>query len=746
MARICATIGRLGRPLVALALLAAAPATVFAATPATALEPTPAQGPAPDIAANPPMGWSSWSFLRQNPTEANIKAQAAALAKSGLTGHGYTYVNIDDFWYLNPAATVDTYGRWATDPARFPHGMAAVGSYVHKLGEKFGMYLTPGIPVAAYQQNTPIEGTSFHARDIVSDTTHYETNYNFGSGSMYYIDYAKNPAAAQAFLNSWADQLASYGVDYLKIDGVGDWDIPDIQHWSEALRQSGRAIHLELSNNLDVNNAPTWRQYTNGWRIDGDIECYCSSSSYPLTNWNNVAQRFADVPQWTQFAGPGGWNDLDSIEVGNGADNGLNLDERQTQMTLWAITGSPLLLGTDLTRLDSADLKLLGNDAVIAVDQAGHPARPVDRLTQQQAWYAPNPDGSYTVALFNLGSSAATVTAHWSDLGFSGSASVRDLWSHQDLGSAAGVFSATLDPHGSRLLKVTPAAGSHYTAMHYNLVNAATGQYLDVQGASTSANAGLVQEPANGAADQQWQLVPTGDGSYKIDNVKSGLLASLRGSSAVSGAQLVQRQDDHKANSQFQLTPTGDGSYTIRTRSSGLQLDIVKGSTAAGAAVVQATAAGSASQHWRLVPVPVLGAPYKLVNAASGGRMDVDGDSTADGAHILQWQDNGNSDQLWTFAPQGDGVYTITNAHSGKLLNIPGPTTAKGTQLAQYHDDGNSNSRWTLLDAGPNQVQLKSVYDGQLVDLSNSSLSNGGVVLQWPADGGTNQRWSLVTP
>jgi hypothetical protein len=31
--------------------------------------------------------------------------------------------------------------------------MAAVATYVHGLGEKFGMYVTPGIPVAAYNQN-----------------------------------------------------------------------------------------------------------------------------------------------------------------------------------------------------------------------------------------------------------------------------------------------------------------------------------------------------------------------------------------------------------------------------------------------------------------------------------------------------------------------------------------------------------------------------------------------------------------
>jgi hypothetical protein len=34
---------------------------------------------------------------------------------------------------------------------------------------------------------------------------------------------------AQEFVNSWADLYASWGVDYLKIDGVGAGDIPDVQ-------------------------------------------------------------------------------------------------------------------------------------------------------------------------------------------------------------------------------------------------------------------------------------------------------------------------------------------------------------------------------------------------------------------------------------------------------------------------------------------------------------------------------------
>jgi hypothetical protein len=67
-----------------------------------------------------------------------------------------------------------------------------------------------------------------------------------------------------------------------------------------------------------------------------------------------------------------------------------------------------------------------------------------------------NPDGSYTLALFNLGSAAATVSATWGELGISGSASVRDLWAAKNLGLQASGFSATLASHASCLLRVVP--------------------------------------------------------------------------------------------------------------------------------------------------------------------------------------------------------------------------------------------------------------------------------------------------
>ncbi len=246
---------------------------------------TPAHAENNGVATTPFMGWSTWSFDGGYPTQSNMEAQANVVA-SKLKSHGYNYVLLDDHYYLNPGTTVDQYGRWKINPAQFPNGIAGIANYVHSLGLKFGIYVTPGIPVAAVNQNTPIQGTSYHARDA-ANTSKYQNNYGGFGNVMYYLNYS---SASQAFINSWADEYASWGVDFLKIDAVGDWNQQDVQEWSIALQQSGRPIVFDLSNTLDRGNINFWRTYSNAWRIEGDVQCYASCST--LVDWNTVSARF----------------------------------------------------------------------------------------------------------------------------------------------------------------------------------------------------------------------------------------------------------------------------------------------------------------------------------------------------------------------------------------------------------------------------------------------------------------------
>lgn len=420
--------------------------------------PTPAQASTNTGAAlTPPMGWSAWSSERCNATEQSALAEGQAMATT-LESHGYQYINLDCGWQ----------GGWngnglpTWSATKFPDGLPYLASKLHSMGLKFGVYMNPGLSSGQVASNPPIQGTSYHLKDIVLPGVNGNTT---GSGAIA-IDFTK--PGSHEFIQSYANLYASWGVDWIKMDfvGPGGGHVPadnraEIQAWNQAIVNTGRPIVLELSNSLSITAASWWKQYAGGWRIEGDVEAYHSSPP-TLTDWAKVSLRFADLPNWVQYAGPGGWNDLDSLDVGNGATDGLTPDQRQSAVTLWSIGCAPLILGADLTKLDPADLPLITNDEVIAVNQAGISAAPLQAGVNQPVWVSHQADGSYVVGLFNLGTGPATVSVTWSQLGFSGSASVRDLWSHTDLGTMATGFSATLNTDASRLVRVYPG-GQHHT-------------------------------------------------------------------------------------------------------------------------------------------------------------------------------------------------------------------------------------------------------------------------------------------
>ncbi|MFI7400917.1 alpha-galactosidase D [Streptomyces sp. NPDC049541] len=433
-------------------------------------------------AAKPYMGWSSWSMQSSqypglNPdgnysylTEANVLKQTDALAAT-LKKYGYDHVNIDAGWWMdkNWTSEFDQYGRQTPDPVRFPDGMKSVADHIHAKGLKAGIYLPVGLEKGAYGDGrVPIHDAP---GCTTADVVYPDLRTTNGWDSAYKLNF-DNPCA-QKYIDSQAQLLAGWGYDFLKLDGVGPGssksgdnynNVADVAAWHQAIAGTGRPIHLELSWSLDISHAADWKKYSNGWRIDTDVECYCNT----LVTWeNSVNDRWNDAPAWSRKAGPGGWNDLDAIDVGNGAMDGLSKAERQSYMTLWAINKSPLFTGDDLTQLDSYGLSLLTNQEVIAVDQNTSPvARPVTPLGDQQVWGTKNPDGSYTVALFNLGGSPVSVTADWASFGFTGAAAVRDLWNHQNLGTYKNRITSTLPAHGSRLFTVKPGGPSLATTRY----------------------------------------------------------------------------------------------------------------------------------------------------------------------------------------------------------------------------------------------------------------------------------------
>jgi hypothetical protein len=441
----------------------------------------------------PVMGWSSWSFLRFGLNSADIEQEAQALVTSGLASAGYRYVNLDDGWYVCPGSQgpdVDQYGRWVIDSSEFPgvgsqNGIQALAAYVHGLGLKFGIYETAGISNQAVTENTPILGTSHTADQVAS--TGAQNNYN--CGGMVGLNYAA--PGAQQYVNSVVDELASWGVDYIKLDGVTNNNVPDIMAWSAAIKHSGRPMVLDTTQgSINVSIAQKLKRYSNQWEFAPDIEisgpheaanCYnppfsgCSNV-FPLTSYSHWSDRFDDVATWKRYGGPGGFNDYDSIEVGDGpANSGMSPAAQKSQLSLWALGSAPLILGSDLTSgvtnvfgsssgLDPTDLSLLTNKQVIAVDQDSKDAARISDQGSAEVFAKKEGRRDGVVGMFDTSTDltapndtiSTTTTAmglHRDRAGYQ----VLDLWTGQSTTvSSKGTITASVPSEGVALYQVTP--------------------------------------------------------------------------------------------------------------------------------------------------------------------------------------------------------------------------------------------------------------------------------------------------
>src|SRR5882672_3588058 len=97
------------------------------------------------LAPTPPMGWNSWDGYGTTVKEADVKANAAWLAKN-LKASGWQYVVVDMEWFVtNPTAegnsktsdyTLDANGRFTPAINRFPSaakgaGFKPLADYIH---------------------------------------------------------------------------------------------------------------------------------------------------------------------------------------------------------------------------------------------------------------------------------------------------------------------------------------------------------------------------------------------------------------------------------------------------------------------------------------------------------------------------------------------------------------------------------------------------------------------------------------
>lgn len=428
-------------------------------------------------------GWTSWdlSAVKGHPiygrewlNESNVLVQSAALAQrpglGALVAGGFDHINVDSFWAADPTEQVDQFGRWTHNTTRFPSGLAAVAAAVHARGQKFGLYLNPGVAVAAVKQKTPIEGTNCTADQIAVTPRTGASVF----GDCYAIDWSHS--CAKAYIESFARHLVFHvGIDFLKIDAVspGSGNSPasggtidnsrDVIEWSRALEATGRDVWVAISWAIDPAAAGTFAPAANSWRVGDDVDCYCET----LVRWNAIARTFPLVAPWLSHSGAGrdlGRPDLDAINVGMGGLGGLGDVEQQTYVSFWALVGAPMYTGSDLTAIDRGGVALLGNSGVLAVNaETSATAVPLaSSTTKHQTWATDYGNGTFTVGFFNLADVAArfsfappVVPMGSTAVGVATrSFNVTDVWTDAALGQHSQPYDTMVPPRGSALLRV----------------------------------------------------------------------------------------------------------------------------------------------------------------------------------------------------------------------------------------------------------------------------------------------------
>ena len=357
-----------------------------------------------------------------------------------------------------------------------------------------------------------------------------------------------------------------------------------------ALDRAGRPVVFSESAPAYFQGTPAWYdvlgwvgRYGQLWREGTDVAIY-DRSRPNRSRFRSVMWNYDYKLQLGRFQRPGNWDDADFII---GGDHGMTLAESRSQLALWSMMSAPLILSSNLERLSPAVLGILGNKAVLAVDQdpQGRMATLLRRSPAMDLLLKPLEDGAYAVAVLNRSPAMLRVLISPRELGFTGRGcrfDARDLWSGvRD--ASTGELRAAIDAHDTAIWKIRPKAACGAPAR----VGAITRIVPDVTRSQRDAadytlclaSPGGVERCA-GTPAERWRITPNGA------MVSGGECLTGKGGAAVLAPCRIT------AEQQWRYTPSGN----LINRGSGLCL------TGARDGGLTATACGHhlASQIWTL--------------------------------------------------------------------------------------------------------------------------------------------------
>ncbi len=171
--------------------------------------------PVPDATAFPYVAWDSWAY-------------GEAIDEDTLTSSATVAASLGVELFIVDLGWARSIGDWYEDPAKFPHGLAAVSNYVHSLGMKFGLHfaLAEADPASPVLQANP-------------DWTASVSDGYFGASSL---------CLSNQDTQAWVIQQALHIIDDYQVDWI-------LQDGENMVKECTKTTHTHAPNDSNYANS-----------------------------------------------------------------------------------------------------------------------------------------------------------------------------------------------------------------------------------------------------------------------------------------------------------------------------------------------------------------------------------------------------------------------------------------------------------------------------------------------------------
>ena len=216
------------------------------------------------------------------------------------------------------------------------------------------------------------------------------------------------------------------------------------------------------------------------------------------------------------------------------------------------------------------------------------------------------------------------------------------------------------------------------TQGRYRIKNVATGNYLSP--ISTTSRGHYILQEATPGTNQEWDLIHRQADRYHIRlGVNDGLALDVFGNSGSAGYNVGLWSESSGANQQWAVVPVGNGNYYLQPQNNDLCLQTPDGQSADGDEIHQDVCDGSTRSEWILEPVtganPItLSTTVNNVGCTTNGSASVTiGNAT--GATYLWSDPAAQTTATATNLEVGNYTVTITEAGESYFASV----TVRGT-------------------------------------------------------------------